>query len=363
MVKERNYGIDLLRIVSMFFVIILHSLGRGGLLGHTIINSSQYKTVWLLEIIAFCAVDIFALISGYVSYNKKTKLKNYFKLWFTVVYYCLLIVLIYQIINPDIIKVNDYVKAFFPVTNNSYWYFTAYTGLFILKPLIDKGINCLETKDLKKIFIAIIIVFSFFATITKRFSLGGGYSVIWLVLLYILGAIISKCEMGKKIKSYYFFMGIVFLVSITFLIKICCVENSEFFINYFNITVNGGDFVNYTSPTILGIAILFVIGFSKIKFNSLLKKIIIFGAPSAFAVYLINTNYLVWNNYMLNLFIGISNSSVFTILYKVLGFSLLFVIFSILIDKIRIFIFNILNIDKLCERISKFLSKLLNKWG
>ena len=81
---NRNYGIDLLRIFSMFLIVILHSLGHGGVLSSTVINSSQYKFSWLLEIISYCAVDIFALISGYVSYTgneKKTNYSNYFNLW------------------------------------------------------------------------------------------------------------------------------------------------------------------------------------------------------------------------------------------------------------------------------------------
>lgn len=29
-VSERNYGIDLLRLRSMFYIVVLHVLGRGG---------------------------------------------------------------------------------------------------------------------------------------------------------------------------------------------------------------------------------------------------------------------------------------------------------------------------------------------
>ena len=32
----RNYGIDLLRIVSMFMVVLLHTLGQGGILKSTV---------------------------------------------------------------------------------------------------------------------------------------------------------------------------------------------------------------------------------------------------------------------------------------------------------------------------------------
>ena len=30
---SRNYGIDLLRLVAVFYIVVLHAVGRGGLLG------------------------------------------------------------------------------------------------------------------------------------------------------------------------------------------------------------------------------------------------------------------------------------------------------------------------------------------
>ena len=79
--SNRNYGIDLLRIVSMFFIIILHTLGQGGIVKNTISTTPQFRYAWALEIIAYCAVDIFALISGYVSYtDKEKKHKNYLEI-------------------------------------------------------------------------------------------------------------------------------------------------------------------------------------------------------------------------------------------------------------------------------------------
>ena len=50
--KEYNWGIDFLRIVSMFMVVCLHMLGRGGILDYAAILSDKYEVVWLLEIAA-----------------------------------------------------------------------------------------------------------------------------------------------------------------------------------------------------------------------------------------------------------------------------------------------------------------------
>lgn len=61
---KRNYGIDLLRLVSMFLIVVLHSLSRGALVGVAPFNI-HYEAGFLIEALTYCAVNCFALISGY----------------------------------------------------------------------------------------------------------------------------------------------------------------------------------------------------------------------------------------------------------------------------------------------------------
>ena len=68
---ERNYGIDLFRIVSMFMVVVLHVLGQGGILDGTIGVAGNYETAWFLETAAYGAVNCYALISGYVGIRSR----------------------------------------------------------------------------------------------------------------------------------------------------------------------------------------------------------------------------------------------------------------------------------------------------
>ena len=65
----RNYGIDLLRILSMINIINLHINLHSGLLSAQIGNS-KFKSVWRLEIFSYFAVDCFGLISGVIGYKK-----------------------------------------------------------------------------------------------------------------------------------------------------------------------------------------------------------------------------------------------------------------------------------------------------
>lgn len=348
---ERNYGIDLLRIISMFFVIILHCLGQGGILNNAKIDSIQYKFAWFIEICSYCAVNIFALISGYVSYTnkeKKVKYSNYIYNWLQIVFYGLIVTLIFDLINTSLVSKKDYLIVLFPVTNNLYWYFTAYTGLYFIIPFLNNGIRNCTIPTMKRIFIIIIIFFSIINTFTNVFVLNAGYSFIWILLLYILGATIKKCNIGNKLKNHQFIFYMLSLCFITYLLKIYGLE----------IPIN---LVSYTSPTILGIAILYIIIFSKIKLNVFSKKLVKFAAPSAFTIYILNNHRLIWKYIMKDLFINLSNQPIIKIFIFIMGFSSLFVICSILIDKIRRLIFNKLHINVFVDKINNLLDILLNK--
>ena len=42
-IKERNLGIDLLRMISMFLIVILHIQGHGGILENVVSLSTNYE--------------------------------------------------------------------------------------------------------------------------------------------------------------------------------------------------------------------------------------------------------------------------------------------------------------------------------
>ncbi len=353
--KERNYGIDLLRIVAMLYIVLLHSLGQGGLLESSIVNSPQYHFVWLIEICAYGAVNIFAIISGYVLYNEKEnkfKISNYINLWLQVVFYDLLLTIIFNIIMPNSVSSKDYVIAFLPVTHRLYWYFTAYTGLFIIMPIINSGIRNCNDILLKRIFFAIIIVFSFLSSISGEFELNNGYSFIWITLCFILGSIIKKCKIGKNMKTHTIILSILLLYGITFIYKMYGFEFS-----IFDMSINKNLFVSYISPTILLVSIFHVILFSRLEIKTLGTKIIKFLAPSAFAVYLLNTNKFVFDHVIKGIFANLYDQSLIKIFIYVFSFSILFLLASIIIDKIRIFLFKICKLNILLEKLDSIFDK------
>ena len=62
---EHNYGIDLLRIVAMFYIVVLHVTGYGGV-NSSVSSKVAVGIVTFIRAGAFCAVNCYALISGLV---------------------------------------------------------------------------------------------------------------------------------------------------------------------------------------------------------------------------------------------------------------------------------------------------------
>lgn len=199
--SERNFGIDLLRILSMLMVVILHILGQGGILGNCEFLSGSYMVAWLLEIASYCAVNCYALISGYVGYKARYKYSNIINLYMQVIFYTIGITMIFAIVAPETVHLGDIVKVLFPFAyTNVYWYFTAYFCLFFFIPVLNLVVDKLEKRELKILIVCIVLLYSIMPTIFRRdmFFTGDGCSPIWLAMLYIMGAYIRKYDVTSR---------------------------------------------------------------------------------------------------------------------------------------------------------------------
>ena len=110
----RNYGVDLLRMVAMNMIVLLHVLGTGGVLSSTTRFSSGYATGWLIEMASFGAVNIFAIITGFVSYGRKTKYSNLAQLFIQIIFYTVVCTSVFFVISPDKVTRQTVVYSLLP---------------------------------------------------------------------------------------------------------------------------------------------------------------------------------------------------------------------------------------------------------
>lgn len=62
--STRNYGIEILRIIAMLMIVLLHVVG--GSLQYAESGSNKYYILWFFEIMSYCAVNCFGIITGYI---------------------------------------------------------------------------------------------------------------------------------------------------------------------------------------------------------------------------------------------------------------------------------------------------------
>ena len=108
----------LLRILSMFFIIGLHLINNGGILANTPVLSVKYFVLVIMLVFFYTSVNIFAMLTGYLSCNKK-KIKSVrlIELISIVIFYCVLIFISSYIFDKSIfgdLSVKSFLTNLFP---------------------------------------------------------------------------------------------------------------------------------------------------------------------------------------------------------------------------------------------------------
>lgn len=352
--REFNYGIEVLRIISMLMVVVLHVLGQGGILGSAEYLSLQYHVAWLLEIICYCAVNCYALISGYVMIESNFKYKKYLLMWLQVFAYSIGITLLFMMCNSQSINLKFVIESFLPVLSRRWWYFTAYTGVFFLVPFLNIMIKGLDKKKMLLLCTTLFVLFSVLPTAVSRFwgdlfYTQSGYSMLWLMILYILGAAYKRYEndLADKYKSILkiAIIGWIVCVFITFIFHNLGMYLPDGFPGKHTIVNN---FVNYTSPTMVGGACCMLVVFARLKISSSkLKRCVNSISRLSFGVYLIHVHPLVWQ-WLNRRFVSLAVMPVWKMFWGITISSLVIFMLCICVDAVRNKLFQLL---KLRERL------------
>ena len=363
----RLYGVDLLKILSMLMVVILHILGHGGILAAVKPFSLRYEAAWLLEISAYCAVNCFALASGYVMIDLKFKYHRIMSLWLRVVFYAVLISVGFYFCLPGSLNLKFIIQSFFPVGFNRYWYFTAYFPTFFLIPFFNHLLHTLDHQNARRLIITLVLL-SVYPTLVKAdlFVTKDGYSFLWISALYLIGAYCKKCAVGINRKARYAVLLYLAAVGVTWL--------WQYGVPFLTFRISGQvksfsiNLVSYSSPTILLSAVALLIAFSKIKIQKpIIQKSILLLSSLSFSVYLIHDHPMLWQYWFKNHFVSYASLSSFLLPLAVIGTAAVIFAVCSLIDLIRHYLFKWCKVDQKCkfifDRLSRLAKKTVSKFG
>lgn len=354
---ERNFGIDLLRIAAMGLIAAIHVLIGGGLTAAADKGTVAYGVLIFCQAIAFCCVNCYGLISGYVGIQSNFKYYKTVLIWLQVVFYSLLITALFALIRPQWVTKADWISAFFPISTKAYWYATAYIGMTLFLPFVNKALHALTKKELGVLAATVFLLFSVYQICTgkQHFNTNGGYSLLWLLALYIIGAAVRLLKLDE-ILSRRLAAGIAAIgILITFLAEYIPVvlwdakkgRISEFQYIYFSVVL-----------TAFGMLIFF----SQMRItNRRIQKGIRFFAPLSFSVYLIHLHPLIWKHLFKGAFAPISDLPLPLMLLSLLGCTLAIYLICSLLDLPRYYLFKKTRLAQHLKHAEQKLNETANK--
>lgn len=184
--KKRELNFELLRIISMFLIVMYHFSDWGGVIN--INDNIPNKIVGcFLNIFGNLGVNLFVLISGYFLINSKFKFKKLLRLIAEVFFYSVILYVVCICLKITTFSIKEFIKVIFPISYNMYWFATTYIGLYLISPFINKLLNTISRKEHKKLMYLLIILVSIIPTIL----IGAPFissNLIWFVVLYIIAA-------------------------------------------------------------------------------------------------------------------------------------------------------------------------------
>ena len=184
--KSRNYAVDLLRIIAMYMVCMIHvNLFTEAHVKTAIIPGKEYffyVGTWT-ESVGLIGVNIYALITGYVCLNSKWRFSRYLELWMQVAFYTIGLLFIGLLLSHfgflSWVPSQKYIAIILLKLSvgSTYWYFVAYSALFLIIPFINTLLSSLCQKNYLLMLGALMLVLPCANILQSGTIYSSGYNV------------------------------------------------------------------------------------------------------------------------------------------------------------------------------------------
>lgn len=353
--NKRQVNFEVLRVLSMLFVILFHVHYWGtthctSAIGITFQNAHPLNVIGFPFVTALSTLGVlcFVLISGYfLCSSTSIKFSSIFRTWSVMWFYSAGLMTMVRIAKG--FPLNDY-NSLLPFWSEQYWFVDKYLALLCVAPFLSVLIKELSQKSLT---IAIIVMSIISTTLTINFPFGkqvfadSPYSLAVFILLYLIAAYIKLYDLPTFISrnSGKIFFAVILFQTLGGVVLNYMHPDSQTIIGSFSTSYNGLSIVP---------AVALFIWFKNHYFsNNRLTRCFVLVAPYSFAVYLIHENPYI-RDFIWNKIIDCApywNSP----LWIVLAFILPIIIYisCSFIDALRMEIFKVIGINRLTKWIEK----------
>ena len=338
--KERNTGLDALRLVCMALVVLYHMLTHGGL-GAAAIGKEAHFTVCLLQALSACAVDCFALLSGFAaSGTSKRPLSRGALLWLSAAFWSVLLTAVFK--TDGIRLVPALKRAATPVISQQYWYFTAFFPMLFFAPLAERAMESCSGQSLWAAAIAGFFLFCMLPAYaeTDLFGTGNGYYTLWLLALYLAGGALRRWEAPSRLPAPLWILPAA----------VCCLLTASV---KFRGDAPGTEFtapLRYTAPLTVLCAAALLLFFGNLRIPEGARKAISGLSRAAFGVYLIHDHPAVRARFFEGRYAGLAEMPSWLLILRAAGHVFVVFLICLALEGLRLLLFRVLCIPELLRK-------------
>ena len=363
--KERDSGIELLRVIAMLMVILIHGFWYGNF--HPGFVSSGEVYYEFLDIIRLSfrpAVNIFILITGYFMARSKFDLKKSFtRAWDTysrVLFYSVILTVIFLILGPEYciparsahsMEIKEIIlKGIFPLSSQTWYYLTNYILLCIFSPYINIVLQNLNKKDYKTLLIVATLFMSIWMSLIKIYPFSewfsiftfsdiiDGKSIFSFIYIYIIGGYIGMHVQHNNEPKFTYLYASFFCLMINYLLSSILSED----VGYQAVSMN------YSNPFVILQGVFMLLFFKDLHFHSRIINIL---ASTTLGVYAIHEFTFV-RSFLWEKLFDFSKTQERNLLFLILISLLIFIVLAI-ID---------LAVQKLFKSVKSVIPKIKNNF-
>lgn len=329
--RKRDSNMELFRIVATFLILVVHAsfFTLGAPTQNDVIDSPVSSFMrFFVQAISIVSVNAFVLLSGW--FGIRPKVSSFLNFVFQILFWAIGIYVICLICGFAKLNISGVLYCF--QMRDFGWFIKAYIGLLILAPILNVFIDNVSEKQLRNT----LIFFYTFQTLYGWFPGGAqffeyGYSTMSFIGLYLLARYIRLYMID--VVSWNKWFDLLGYFSIAFFIAVVAFVSQRIGVGYIV-----GKMYDYSSPSVVLAPVFLLLFFSKISFSS---KFINWLGASSFAAFLLHANINILRpffgehiRHIYSFFDGI------VVLLLVFVYLLIVFLLAVLIDQVRIFVWN-----------------------
>lgn len=200
--KNRNVGLDVLRILLAFLVVGIHVIAPAtGAVARNVDGAVTKFFVCGLEAVCYPAVNTYVILSGFFTFAHKKSfsavVRSLGKLWLCLIFFSVLGMIVSSVYYQQLPTFTTFVTRLFPICSGEWWYMTNYFILMLISPMLNQLIDQYSVKQhLYTLGGALIIccIIPFFLKYEDFIGLNIGYGLIWFIVLYCTGAFLYRTK-------------------------------------------------------------------------------------------------------------------------------------------------------------------------